>query len=124
MATVPGLEGDRIEIVFPVPHFIRGLAGLEINYIFFLIKGQVKMVIQGNRIYILVGQQAPKGLSCQEILDRSKGMSGSISSGIEQHFGDLQDPRIDRIKLHELIYIWVIAICAVLAGADNWKDVE
>jgi len=43
---------------------------------------------------------------------------------IEQHFGDLADPRIDRTKLHKLLDILVIAICAVIAGADNWEDVE
>ena len=42
---------------------------------------------------------------------------------IEQHFGDLTDPRIDRTKLHGLINILVIALCAVIAGADNWEDV-
>jgi len=51
-------------------------------------------------------------------------MGDSISAGIEQHFGDIQDPRIDRTKLHKLIDILVIAICAVIAGADNWEDVE
>jgi len=51
-------------------------------------------------------------------------MSGSISAGIEQHFGELEDPRIDRTKLHKLVDILVIAICAVIAGADNWEDIE
>jgi len=41
-----------------------------------------------------------------------------------QYFGDLEDPRIDRTKRHKLIDILVIAICAVIAGADNWEDVE
>lgn len=51
-------------------------------------------------------------------------MSKSISAGIEQHFGDIEDPRIDRTKLHKLVDILAIAICAVIAGADNWEDVE
>jgi hypothetical protein len=51
-------------------------------------------------------------------------MEGRISGAIEQHFGDLEDPRIDRTKLHKLVDILVIAICAVIAGADNWEDVE
>jgi hypothetical protein len=46
-------------------------------------------------------------------------MSDSISAGIEQHFGDIEDPRIDRTKLHKLMDILVIAICAVIAGADR-----
>ncbi len=51
-------------------------------------------------------------------------MEDKVQASIEQHFGDLTDPRIDRTKLHELINILVIAICAVSAGADNWEDVE
>jgi predicted transposase YbfD/YdcC len=49
-------------------------------------------------------------------------MEESISATIEQHF-DLTDPRIDRTKLHKLLDILVIAICAVIAGADNWEDI-
>jgi len=51
-------------------------------------------------------------------------MEDKIMPSIEQHFSDLTDPRIDRTKLHKLIDILVIAICAVIAGADNWEDVE
>ena len=51
-------------------------------------------------------------------------MEDKIIASIEQHFSDLTDPRIDRTKLHKLIDILVIAICAVIAGADNWEDVE
>jgi predicted transposase YbfD/YdcC len=51
-------------------------------------------------------------------------MEDKVLPTIEQHFGDLTDPRIDRTKLHKLLDILVIAICAVIAGADNWEDVE
>jgi predicted transposase YbfD/YdcC len=51
-------------------------------------------------------------------------MEERISGAIEQHFGDLEDPRMDRTKLHKLMDILVIGICAVIAGADNWEDVE
>ena len=51
-------------------------------------------------------------------------MEDNILPTIEQHFGDLTDPRIDRTKLHQLLDILVIAICAIIAGADNWEDVE
>lgn len=51
-------------------------------------------------------------------------MAEQFSRAIEQHFGDIEDPRIDRTKLHNLMDILVIAICAVIAGADNWEDVE
>lgn len=51
-------------------------------------------------------------------------MEDQVLPTIEQHFGDLTDPRVDRTKLHQLLDILVIAICAVIAGADNWEDVE
>jgi predicted transposase YbfD/YdcC len=39
-------------------------------------------------------------------------------------FADLPDPRIDRTKKHRLVDILVIALCAVLGGADTWEEVE
>ena len=41
-------------------------------------------------------------------------MEERISGGIEQHFGEVEDPRVDRTKLHKLVDILVIAICAVI----------
>ena len=40
------------------------------------------------------------------------------------HFINLTDPRIDRTKEHKLIDIVVIAICAVICGADGWVGME
>ena len=40
------------------------------------------------------------------------------------HFGNLTDPRVERTKEHKLIDIVVIAICAIIAGADSWVAVE
>lgn len=51
-------------------------------------------------------------------------MTSPALASIEDHFGDLVDPRIDRTKLHRLLDILVIAICAVICGADSWEDVE
>src|ERR687893_2281586 len=45
-------------------------------------------------------------------------------SSLAHHFADLTDPRIDRSRLHELLDIVAIAICAVVAGADSWDDIE
>ena len=47
-----------------------------------------------------------------------------VAAGIEAHFSELEDPRIDRKKLHKLLDIMVIAICAAICGADTWEDVE
>lgn len=45
-------------------------------------------------------------------------------ASIDKHFANLADPRVDRTKLHQLSDILVIAICAVICGADNWEEVE
>jgi len=43
---------------------------------------------------------------------------------IEEHFSKVTDPRIDRRKEHKLIDMIVIAICAVICGAEGWTDIE
>ena len=40
------------------------------------------------------------------------------------HFRNLDDPRIERSKRHQLLDIVAIAICAVICGADSWVYVE
>jgi len=46
------------------------------------------------------------------------------TASIVEHFGDVTDPRLERQKLHQLVDIIVIAICAVICGADTWVDIE
>ena len=41
-----------------------------------------------------------------------------------EHFATLPDPRVDRTKRHLLLDIIVIAVCAVIGGADTWVDME
>jgi hypothetical protein len=41
-----------------------------------------------------------------------------------KYFSNVEDPRVDRTKLHKLMDILVIAICAVICGADGWKEVD
>jgi len=43
---------------------------------------------------------------------------------IEQHFSKVSDPRVDRTKEHKLMDMIVIAICAVICGAEGWTDIE
>ena len=43
---------------------------------------------------------------------------------IQDHFRRLKDPRINRRKLHLLLDIMVIALCAVLCGATDWQQIE
>ena len=50
-------------------------------------------------------------------------MMADQESSLAHHFGDLTDPRIDRSRLHELLDIVAIAICAVIAGADDFVSI-
>lgn len=43
---------------------------------------------------------------------------------IIKHFADLEDPRILKKERHNLLSIIVIALCAVVGGADTWVDIE
>jgi predicted transposase YbfD/YdcC len=47
-----------------------------------------------------------------------------IASAISEHFAGLEDPRADHLNDHKLIDIIIIAICAVICGAEGWTDVE
>jgi hypothetical protein len=51
-------------------------------------------------------------------------MSQELTASIVEHFEELVDPRIERQKQHKLLDIIVIAICAVLCGANDWVAVE
>lgn len=51
-------------------------------------------------------------------------MSETPLEKIEEHFGKVPDPRIERSKEHKLIDIISIAICAVICGAEGWVDIE
>jgi predicted transposase YbfD/YdcC len=46
------------------------------------------------------------------------------TSTIIEYFGTLEDPRIERTKLHLLVDIVMITICAVICGADGPSDIE
>ena len=46
------------------------------------------------------------------------------SATISRYFADLEDPRIERGKLHPLINILTIALCGAICGADTWVDIE
>lgn len=43
---------------------------------------------------------------------------------IWEHFALLPDPRVERTKKHKLQDILVIAICAVICGAEHWTHIE
>jgi predicted transposase YbfD/YdcC len=47
-------------------------------------------------------------------------------SSFQDHFASLTDPRCPHApnQRHQLIDILVIAVCAVICGADGWEDIE
>jgi predicted transposase YbfD/YdcC len=50
-------------------------------------------------------------------------MDGQATAGVLRYFKDLPDPRAKNVihKLHDII---VLALCAVICGADGWVEVE
>ncbi len=51
-------------------------------------------------------------------------MSAPSDLSLASHFASLPDPRIDRTKKHLLGDILIISLCATIAGADSWPEVE
>jgi hypothetical protein len=49
-------------------------------------------------------------------------MTPSIGAGLAEHFGPVRDPR-PHVCDHLLRDIIIIAICAVICGADDWVEV-
>lgn len=50
-------------------------------------------------------------------------MEPNPAANIGQHFASLEDPRVERTRAHKLLDILVIAICAVICGANDWEAV-
>ncbi len=51
-------------------------------------------------------------------------MTQVLDCTISEHFSSLKDPRTGRMVDHYLIEILIIAICAVICGADDWVAIE
>ena len=51
-------------------------------------------------------------------------MSDKIVATVQEHFGNVEDPRCTYLNDHPLISILTITLCAVVAGAEGWTDVE
>src|SRR5512145_3016316 len=51
-------------------------------------------------------------------------MTETPKISLAEHLTEVEDPRIDRTKRHQLLDIMVIAICAVICGADDWVAIE
>jgi predicted transposase YbfD/YdcC len=51
-------------------------------------------------------------------------MSHQLSDSFVQHFGNIEDPRRQAGLRHQLVEVMFIAICAIIAGADDWVAIE
>jgi predicted transposase YbfD/YdcC len=40
------------------------------------------------------------------------------------YFANLVDPRVERTKQHNLLDMFILALCATLGGANGWADIE
>lgn len=47
-----------------------------------------------------------------------------MAASLIDHFSSLEDPRVERHKLHALTDILVLTVCAVASGADGWEAIE
>ena len=47
-----------------------------------------------------------------------------MSASLLEHFASLEDPRIERHREHELLDILVLAVSAVVSGAEGWEAIE
>jgi predicted transposase YbfD/YdcC len=48
----------------------------------------------------------------------------ALVASLNEHFGRLDDPREEELVEHKLLDMIVIAVCAVICGADTWVEVE
>jgi hypothetical protein len=51
-------------------------------------------------------------------------MEEARKESLQSIFEAIEDPRVDRTKRHQLLDIILIAILAVLCGAEGWVDIE
>jgi predicted transposase YbfD/YdcC len=51
-------------------------------------------------------------------------MEEASKKSLQSVFEGIEDPRVDRTKLHQLEDIILIAILAVICGAEGWVDIE
>lgn len=54
----------------------------------------------------------------------SQCMDENIKESLVGYLSVLPDPRIERSRRHNLVGILVIAVCAVICGAESWTDIE
>lgn len=48
----------------------------------------------------------------------------NIATDLRAHFAEMEDPREGNALLHKLDEVFIIAICAIVCGANHWTEVE
>lgn len=48
----------------------------------------------------------------------------ALTEQMELIFGEIEDPRVERTRVHLLTDILIIAILSVIAGGNGWEDME
>ncbi len=51
-------------------------------------------------------------------------MTPRTNKSIQECFGRIRDPRLNRKKLHPLINVLTISLCAMLCGAGSFDEME
>src|SRR3954454_14307868 len=51
-------------------------------------------------------------------------MASRATASFQDHFQDLNDPRVERTRLHPLINIAFMAVCGVLSGANSFAGIH
>lgn len=51
-------------------------------------------------------------------------MEQKVVRDLESLFSQVEDPRVERTKLHRLRDIIIVAICGVICGAEGWVEIE
>ena len=51
-------------------------------------------------------------------------MDENAIAGLIERFGDLPDSRVEGRTDHDLLDVVVLALCAVMSGAEGWDDIE
>lgn len=50
-------------------------------------------------------------------------MESHVGNSVLDHFSSLSDPRIELKSSHILVEIVAMALCGIIAGADNWVEI-
>jgi predicted transposase YbfD/YdcC len=58
----------------------------------------------------------------QEGLELATGGPPRMGALLE-HFAALEDPRVERARMHSLLALVTIALCGVICGADSWVEI-